>query len=61
MDIHNFHLLLNEFQNNKSKLTVALGKDVAGDIQLADIAKMPHVLIAGSTGCKLIYNYYNLW
>lgn len=39
-----------DFQNNKSKLTVALGKDVAGNIQLADIAKMPHVLIAGSTG-----------
>ncbi len=39
-----------EFQNNKSKLTVALGKDVAGEVQLADIAKMPHVLIAGSTG-----------
>ena len=39
-----------EFQNIKSKLTVALGKDVAGNIQLADIAKMPHVLIAGSTG-----------
>ena len=39
-----------EFINNKSKLTVALGKDVAGNIQLADIAKMPHVLIAGSTG-----------
>ena len=39
-----------EFQNNKSKLTVALGKDVAGNIQLEDIAKMPHVLIAGSTG-----------
>ena len=39
-----------EFQNNQSKLTVALGKDVAGNIQLADIAKMPHVLIAGSTG-----------
>ena len=39
-----------EFQNNNSKLTVALGKDVAGNIQLADIAKMPHVLIAGSTG-----------
>ena len=39
-----------EFANNKSKLTVALGKDVAGNIQLADIAKMPHVLIAGSTG-----------
>lgn len=39
-----------EFKNNTSKLTVALGKDVAGNIQLADIAKMPHVLIAGSTG-----------
>ena len=39
-----------EFENNKSKLSVALGKDVAGNIQLADIAKMPHVLIAGSTG-----------
>lgn len=39
-----------EFQQNKSKLTVALGKDVAGNTQLADIAKMPHVLIAGSTG-----------
>ena len=39
-----------EFKENKSKLTVALGKDVAGNIQLADIAKMPHVMIAGSTG-----------
>ena len=39
-----------EFKQNKSKLTIALGKDVAGNIQLADIAKMPHVLIAGSTG-----------
>ena len=39
-----------EFQNNKSKLTVALGKDIAGTAQIADIAKMPHVLIAGSTG-----------
>ena len=39
-----------EFQNNTSKLTVALGKDVAGNIKLADIAKMPHVLIAGATG-----------
>ena len=39
-----------EFEDSKSKLTVALGKDVAGNIQLADIAKMPHVLIAGSTG-----------
>ena len=39
-----------EFKNSKSKLCIALGKDVAGNIQLADIAKMPHVLIAGSTG-----------
>ena len=39
-----------EFAENKSKLTVALGKDVAGNVILADIAKMPHVLIAGSTG-----------
>ena len=39
-----------EFRKNKSKLTVGLGKDVAGNVQLADIAKMPHVLIAGSTG-----------
>ena len=39
-----------EFQNNKSKLSVALGKDVAGNTMIADIAKMPHVLIAGATG-----------
>ena len=39
-----------EFSNNKSKLSVALGKDVAGQVVIADIAKMPHVLIAGSTG-----------
>ena len=36
-----------EFENSESKLTIALGKDVAGNTQLADIAKMPHVLIAG--------------
>ena len=39
-----------EFEGNKSKLTVGLGKDVGGNVQLADIAKMPHVLIAGATG-----------
>lgn len=38
------------FTQNESKLAIALGKDVAGNVQLADIAKMPHVLIAGSTG-----------
>ena len=40
----------NEFQNHKSKLAFALGKDAAGDIVVGDIAKMPHTLIAGSTG-----------
>ena len=39
-----------EFKNNKSKLSIALGKDVAGNVVIGNIAKMPHVLIAGSTG-----------
>ncbi len=39
-----------EFREAPSKLAIALGKDAAGKLQLADIAKMPHVLIAGSTG-----------
>ena len=39
-----------EFQGAKSKLSVALGKDVAGNMAIADIAKMPHALIAGATG-----------
>ncbi|MDF2568248.1 MAG: ftsK [Oscillospiraceae bacterium] len=39
-----------EFDNAKSKLTVALGKDIAGNVTVADLAKMPHVLIAGATG-----------
>ena len=39
-----------DFQKNKSKLSVALGKDIAGKAIIADIAKMPHALIAGSTG-----------
>lgn len=37
-------------QQNRSKLAVALGKDVAGKPVVADISKMPHVLIAGATG-----------
>ena len=37
-------------QKAKSKLTVALGLDVSGNPVVADIAKMPHVLIAGTTG-----------
>ena len=39
-----------KFINNKSKLAFALGKDVSGDEIVADIAKMPHVMIAGATG-----------
>ena len=39
-----------EFRNAKSKLSVALGRDIAGNITVADLAKMPHTLIAGSTG-----------
>lgn len=39
-----------EFQRAKSKLSFAAGKDIAGQPVVADIAKMPHVLIAGATG-----------
>ncbi len=39
-----------DFRDSKSKLTFALGKSVSGDNVITDIAKMPHVLIAGSTG-----------
>ena len=39
-----------EFQDSKSKLTVALGKDIGGRVIIGDIAKFPHILIAGSTG-----------
>lgn len=38
------------FQNSKSKLTVALGKDISGQAVVTDLSKMPHLLIAGSTG-----------
>ena len=39
-----------EFQTAKSRLTVVLGKDITGKITLADLSRMPHLLIAGSTG-----------
>ena len=39
-----------EFKNAKSKITFAVGKDIAGKVKVADIAKMPHLLIAGATG-----------
>lgn len=39
-----------EFQQSAAKLTVALGKDIAGRPVVADLTKMPHLLIAGATG-----------
>ena len=39
-----------KFEDAESTLSMGLGKDIAGDEVVADIAKMPHVLIAGSTG-----------
>ncbi len=39
-----------EFSDSKSKISFAVGKDLAGQVVIADIAKMPHLLIAGATG-----------
>ena len=39
-----------EFQESKSKISFAVGKDISGKTKVADIAKMPHLLIAGATG-----------
>lgn len=38
------------FRGHKSKLALALGKDIQGDFIVGDLAKMPHLLIAGQTG-----------
>ncbi|MDD5595050.1 MAG: DNA translocase FtsK [Candidatus Omnitrophica bacterium] len=43
-------LVSNEFQKSDSKLTLALGKDIAGHPVVTDLADMPHLLIAGTTG-----------
>lgn len=43
-------LASSDFQNASSKLTFAVGKDIAGNCVLGDISKMPHVIIAGTTG-----------
>ncbi|QAT51283.1 DNA translocase FtsK [Caproiciproducens sp. NJN-50] len=40
----------NSFTAAKSRLTVALGRDIAGGVAVADLSKMPHLLIAGATG-----------
>ena len=39
-----------EFKNSKSKISFAAGRDIAGKAVVADIAKMPHLLVAGATG-----------
>ena len=39
-----------EFVHHKSRLALALGKDINGDFTVGDLAKMPHLLIAGQTG-----------
>ncbi|KHO62490.1 DNA translocase FtsK [Thermoanaerobacter sp. YS13] len=39
-----------KFRNFKSDLAIGLGKDIAGNIVIADLSKMPHLLIAGATG-----------
>ncbi len=39
-----------DFERSKSRLTLALGKDIGGDPILSDLAKMPHLLVAGTTG-----------
>ncbi len=56
-----------DYRKSKSKLNVGLGKDIAGNIICCDLAKMPHLLVAGTTGsgksvcmntmiCSLLYN-----
>ncbi len=56
-----------EFRSTNSKLTLALGKDIAGKPYITDLAKMPHLLIAGATGsgksvtvnsiiCSILFN-----
>lgn len=40
----------NEYQSSSNALPIILGKDIAGDPMIADLSKMPHLLIAGTTG-----------
>lgn len=43
-------LATKQYQNARSKLTLALGKDISGHPVIVDLAKMPHLLVAGTTG-----------
>lgn len=43
-------LVAPEFENAKSKLSIAMGKDISGKPVVADLSKMPHALVAGTTG-----------
>jgi S-DNA-T family DNA segregation ATPase FtsK/SpoIIIE len=60
-------ILSDEYRSSSSKLSVALGKDIFGHPKASDLAKMPHVLIAGATGagksvminsmiCSILFN-----
>jgi len=40
----------NQFKKGKGKLNLVLGKDIAGEVKIADLATMPHLLVAGATG-----------
>ncbi|MFA6026066.1 MAG: DNA translocase FtsK, partial [Ignavibacteriaceae bacterium] len=42
--------VLSKLANTKAELPLALGKDIVGEVLISDLAKMPHLLIAGSTG-----------
>lgn len=42
--------VLSKLANSKAELPLALGEDIAGEVLISDLAKMPHLLIAGSTG-----------
>ena len=67
-DVHLKEILSSEeFKKNVSKLTVALGKDIFGSPVITDLAKMPHLLVAGATGsgksmainamvCSILFN-----
>ena len=50
----------NEFQGSKKPLLFALGKDIAGETHFANLAKMPHLLIAGATGSGKSVTIHNV-